>query len=228
MDPFHITSKKVLTLVCVIDKQQKKILLGYKKRGFGAHLWNGFGGKVEPGETPKEGAIRELEEEAGITVKDEKMKKAGLLLFLFEHDPVGLETHVYTANEYEGEIRECDEMRPQWFDFADIPYDQMWEDDRLWLPKLLDGQDPFFGRVYLKRKAMSAEEEEGFVEQVVQTTTSDTASVSVNHSTTMTQTVFKKAQPKSGPFAMFDHKLEYGLTGVPREVGLDGSVASYD
>ncbi|KAF8947160.1 hypothetical protein BGZ52_008155 [Haplosporangium bisporale] len=106
MDPFRITSKKVLTLVMVIDKDNQKILLGYKKRGFGAHLWNGFGGKVEPGETVHQGALRELEEEAGITVESHKLQKAGILMFLFENDPMALETHVYKAYEYHGQIRE--------------------------------------------------------------------------------------------------------------------------
>jgi 8-oxo-dGTP pyrophosphatase MutT (NUDIX family) len=65
-----------------------------------------FGGKVEPGETTREGALRELEEEAGITVKSEDFNKAGILLFQFENDPVALETHVYKTYKYQGQIRE--------------------------------------------------------------------------------------------------------------------------
>ncbi|KAF9435443.1 Nudix (Nucleoside diphosphate linked moiety X)-type motif 1 [Entomortierella beljakovae] len=197
-----------------------KILLGYKKRGFGAHLWNGFGGKVEPGETPKEGALRELEEEAGITVKPENLYKAGILLFLFENDPVGLETHVYKAFEYEGQMRECDEMRPQWFNFSDIPYDQMWEDDRIWLPKLLQDQDPLFGKMYFKRKPL--EESEETLEVATPNSTSSNSSV------TMTTASFTLNQPKSGPFAMSDYKLEVNLSAPPREIALDGTIASYE
>ncbi|KAF9936126.1 hypothetical protein BGZ75_004620 [Mortierella antarctica] len=222
MDPFRITSKKVLTLVMVIDKDLKKILLGYKKRGFGAHLWNGFGGKVEPGETPKEGAHRELEEEAGITVAPEKLKKAGILLFLFENDPVVLETHIYTAYEHDGQIRECEEMRPQWFDFAAIPFDQMWEDDKIWLPMLLKGQDPFFGRIYLKRKPSGDQEQV----EAVKSASSSTDAILANHSITMTSTPFTKAEPK--PFYMSDYHLEHDLPGVPKEVALDGTVASFE
>ncbi|KAF9313556.1 hypothetical protein BG003_005061 [Podila horticola] len=223
MDPFRITSKKVLTLIIVIDKDNHKILLGYKKRGFGAHLWNGFGGKVEPGETVRQGALRELEEEAGITVDDNKFQKAGILLFLFENDPVGLETHVYKAHEYHGEIRECDEMRPQWFDFKDIPYEQMWEDDKTWLPELLKGQDPFFGRVYLKRKPLEEEEEEGKV--TVEAAMPDSTT---NFSSTMATASFTTAQPKSGPFAMFDLHLDLNLSKVPKEIAFDGTIASYE
>ncbi|KAG0010465.1 Nudix (Nucleoside diphosphate linked moiety X)-type motif 1 [Entomortierella chlamydospora] len=229
MDPFHLTAKKVLTLVMVMDKDQQKILLGYKKRGFGAHLWNGFGGKVEPGETPKEGALRELEEEAGITVKPEKLYKAGILLFLFENDPVGLETHVYKAFEHEGQIRECDEMRPQWFNFADIPFDQMWEDDRVWLPKLLQGQDPLFGKMYFKRKPLDESVETETIAVTAPVTPVPSAtSFPVNVSTTMTSTSFTTTQPINGPFAMSDYKFEQNLPAVPREIALDGTIASFE
>ena len=50
--------KKVLTLVLVRDVARHRVLLGMKKRGFGAGKWNGFGGKLEPGETIEEAAKR--------------------------------------------------------------------------------------------------------------------------------------------------------------------------
>lgn len=50
--------RKVYTCVFLRDPGGKKILLGYKKRGFGAQKWNGLGGKVEPNETILEGAKR--------------------------------------------------------------------------------------------------------------------------------------------------------------------------
>lgn len=45
------TIKKVYTLVFVRDTVKKKILLGFKKRGFGMNKWNGLGGKVEKDES---------------------------------------------------------------------------------------------------------------------------------------------------------------------------------
>lgn len=57
---------KLLTLMLVFKNESKQVLLGMKKRGFGANKYNGFGGKVEKGETILEGANRELKEEAGI------------------------------------------------------------------------------------------------------------------------------------------------------------------
>jgi 8-oxo-dGTP pyrophosphatase MutT (NUDIX family) len=61
---------KILTLC--LTKEDGMILLGMKKRGFGEGRWNGFGGKVEEGETIVEAAIREMKEESGLTVKNWK------------------------------------------------------------------------------------------------------------------------------------------------------------
>ena len=51
-----MTQNKLLTLVLVCNAD--KVLLGMKKRGFGEGRWNGFGGKVETGETIPEAAVR--------------------------------------------------------------------------------------------------------------------------------------------------------------------------
>ena len=64
-------SRKVLTLVFLRDAT--RVLLGMKKRGFGVGKWNGFGGKVEPGETVVEAAAREVREECGYCVKTEDL-----------------------------------------------------------------------------------------------------------------------------------------------------------
>lgn len=50
--------RKLYSLVLIRDIPNDNILLGYKKRGFGMGKWNGMGGKVEPGESVLDGAIR--------------------------------------------------------------------------------------------------------------------------------------------------------------------------
>src|SRR3989344_1679925 len=108
--------KKVLTL-CVVY-QHPKILLGVKKRGFGAGRWNGFGGKVNEGEAIEDAASRELEEEAGIHALD--MTKMGVLDFEFENDSKILEVHIFRVTRFKGEPSESDEMKPQWFGIDQI------------------------------------------------------------------------------------------------------------
>ena len=136
--------KKTMTLCIIKDKD--KILLGLKKKGFGEGRWNGFGGKVKDGESIKDAAIRELNEEAGIKPLD--INKKGKLIFEFIDGDV-FEVHVFSATKFKGEIRESDEMKPQWFDVDNIPFDKMWPDDKHWFPLFL--KDKIFeGRFLFK------------------------------------------------------------------------------
>lgn len=135
--------KKVLTL-CIVH-QHPRVLLGMKKRGFGAGKWNGFGGKVEPGETIEDAAKREAREEAGIEVG--AIEKHAVLEFAFEDNPEVLEVHVFRAEIFEGEPKESDEMKPQWFHVDEIPLHLMWADDEHWFPLFLQ-KKKFTGRFW--------------------------------------------------------------------------------
>lgn len=126
-------NKKLLTL-CLVH-QNDRILLGMKKRGFGVGRWNGFGGKLNPGENIEDAAKREFKEEAGIEVKD--LEKAGIVEFEFKGNPEILEVHIFRAVNFSGEAAESEEMKPQWFRVNEIPFDKMWPDDKYWLPLFL-------------------------------------------------------------------------------------------
>ncbi|EFJ27207.1 hypothetical protein SELMODRAFT_5768, partial [Selaginella moellendorffii] len=127
---------KLLTLAIV--HKDGRVLLGMKKRGFGEGYFNGFGGKVEDGETIEQAAARELEEEAGITPT--KMDKRGILTFHFDDKPVPWEVHVYHVEHFVGDPCETEEMSPRWFLTQDIPFDKMWKDDPIWYPHFLQGK----------------------------------------------------------------------------------------
>ena len=127
--------KKILTLCFICHYSQ--VLLGMKKRGFGEGWWNGFGGKVQAGETIEAAAVRECQEEAGVTPLGISFRAK--LLFHFEGFREDLEVHVFLAEAFSGEVRESAEMRPGWFAFDAIPYDTMWADDHYWLPQVLAG-----------------------------------------------------------------------------------------
>ncbi len=127
---------KILTL-CIIHKHPR-ILLGMKKRGFGAGRWNGFGGKVQPGEEVESAARREMKEECGVDVRD--IEKLGIIEFEFKGNPEILEVHVFRALDFFGNPVESDEMRPQWFGINEIPFASMWPDDIYWFPLFLKGK----------------------------------------------------------------------------------------
>lgn len=128
--------KKLLTL-CIIH-QHPNVLLGMKKRGFGAGRWNGFGGKIEEGETIEEAAKREVFEESGAIVS--QMEKMGIVNFEFQDGSKNVEVHIFRANEFSGEIIESEEMKPEWFHEEKIPLENMWPADTYWLPLFLKGK----------------------------------------------------------------------------------------
>ena len=74
------------------------------------------------------------------------MDQVGFMVFSFQDKPLMIKIFVYIAQDYEGTPVETEEMRPQWFPVSQSPYDQMWPDDRHWMPMLLEGKS-FFGRV---------------------------------------------------------------------------------
>lgn len=137
--------KTILTLCVIYD--DARILLGKKKRGFGAGYWNGFGGHVEEGEMIEDAAYREVREEAMIEPRN--LQKRGVLNFYFQDMPEELEVHVFSTSEFEGEPIETEEMQPKWFLRSEIPFGQMWQDDQYWLPILLQGKN-FAGNFHFK------------------------------------------------------------------------------
>lgn len=132
---------KLTVVVHLIDKQNGRILLARKKRGFGEGKLNGLGGKIETGETAEEAAVREAEEELGITISKDDLVPAGELQFRFkDRTDWNIDNILFFAYEWVGNPRETEEMGdPQWIDFKDIPYEKLWADDILWLPSALAG-----------------------------------------------------------------------------------------
>jgi 8-oxo-dGTP diphosphatase len=115
--------------------------MGLKKRGFGAGMYNGFGGKPEEGESLKEAAIRELKEECGLETDAGCLRKVGEIAFSVpEKQEEDQTVHIYFIENWSGEPKETEEMKPAWCSRTSPPYDKMWEGDRLWLPQLLKGK----------------------------------------------------------------------------------------
>lgn len=135
MDWTHWTPRERATL-CFIVKDGR-VLLIRKKRGLGAGKINAPGGKLEPGESARDAAVRETREEIGVTPLG--VEEGGELHFQFA-DGYSLQCAVFLARDFEGEPVETAEAAPFWVSLDAIPYDEMWADDRHWLPLLLAGR----------------------------------------------------------------------------------------
>lgn len=130
------------TTLLYIEKSDSYLMLfrGKKKQDLNAGKWIGVGGKIEPGETPLEGVIREAYEETGLRIKDARLR--GVVEFVSEkwEDE---HMYLYTASDFEGEMRECDEGELRWIKKSEVFDLPLWEGDRVFLKYLLTGE-PFF------------------------------------------------------------------------------------
>jgi 8-oxo-dGTP diphosphatase len=137
-----------------------EVLLGLKQRGFGAGYYVGIGGKVEEAKDRTshdqamlavitQGAIREVEEEIGVQVAPEQLQPRGVIRFYFPHvsnESWNLEAFIFVTRTWQGEpIPKADaagvvEIVPQWFKTNALPFAQMWDDARYWLPAILAGK----------------------------------------------------------------------------------------
>jgi hypothetical protein len=69
------------------------------------------------------------------------LENMGVLHFYFDQNPDwNQDVNIFKIHNFIGEPTETEEMKPEWFDISRIPYDEMWEDDRIWIPRMLAGE----------------------------------------------------------------------------------------
>ncbi len=130
--------------VCYLLREKPtgiEVLLGRKKGGLGEGKLVGPGGKLEPGESAVEAAVREVHEEVGVTVLPQSLTLVGELSYPFTHHPQwSQKSWAFICRDFAGSPAESDELAPSWFPLAEMPYDRMWDDAKHWLPQALGGQ----------------------------------------------------------------------------------------
>ena len=126
---------RIDTLCHIIDGN--RILLKRAVRGISKGRWNAPGGKVEMDETPEESAVRETFEETGLGVK--VLFYHGLLNFrTFGLDDIFISCHLFSTREFVGSPHDSEEGEVRWFNTDNLPWNEMWPDDRYWMQLMLD------------------------------------------------------------------------------------------
>jgi len=141
---------------CYVRKNGKTLMLfrNKKEKDINKGKWIGLGGKFEPGESPEECCVREVKEEAGITLTDASLR--GVVTFVASDgscEPLYL--FLFTAENFEGEITECDEGTLSWVDDDKILDLELWEGDRMFWKKLLAGEGFFTAKFVYDGEALA-------------------------------------------------------------------------
>lgn len=145
---------KIATLVLI--NSSLHTLLGEKKTGeIGKGTLNSPGGKLEPGETLEECAIREVYEELGIRILPEHLRKVAVITFYAAGIP-DFEVHVYRTSKFTGHLGETADMIPGWYPYWWLPYKRMLGSDRKWFLRALIGK-PFCANVYYRERTKGFE-----------------------------------------------------------------------
>jgi 8-oxo-dGTP diphosphatase len=134
---------KLATLCYVMDKQNNSTLMIYrdkKENDYHKGKWNGLGGKFDPGETPEECAIREIEEESGLRVKSVKMR--GFITFPLFDGKEDWYVFLFTADEFEGKLIDSPEGHLAWILNNKLTEINLWDGDKIFIPWLFG--DKFF------------------------------------------------------------------------------------
>lgn len=139
--PVTLTPMCLCLLIRHAPDGRREVLLGRKKIGFGTGKIVGLGGHVEPNETAAQAAARETAEESGLIVAVGDLREVADVTFRFPAKPAwDMQVAVFVGDRFTGIARETEEIAPRWYPTDDLPVQDMWDDNRYWLPQVLDGK----------------------------------------------------------------------------------------
>lgn len=138
-----------LATLCYVRKDQQTLMIHRVKKENDMHAgkWNGLGGKLEPGETPEECAIREIWEESGLRVKNLILK--GIITFPGFYDEEDWYTFLFVIDDFEGELIDSPEGYLQWIPDNELLNLNLWPGDLIFIP-WLEQPDFFSGKFVYK------------------------------------------------------------------------------
>jgi 8-oxo-dGTP diphosphatase len=136
-----------LATLCYLRKDRHTLMIHRIKKENDMHAgkWNGLGGKLEPGETPEECAIREIQEESGLTVKSLKLR--GIITFPGFSDDEDWYTFLFVVEDFEGELIDSPEGELRWVPDKELLALNLWPGDRIFIPWL--GRREFFSGKFI-------------------------------------------------------------------------------
>ena len=130
------------TTLCYIEKDGCYLMMYRikKKVDVNQGKWIGVGGHCEEGESPDECVLREAREETGLILRNTRAR--GLVTFVSDKWEMEY-MHLFTADQFDGELIECDEGELAWIRKEKVSELPVWEGDKIFL-ELLAQDVPYF------------------------------------------------------------------------------------
>ena len=146
-------SNMKLATLCYVRKDGKTLMVHRVKKAGDMHQgkWNGLGGKLNPGETPEECAVREIYEESGLRVREPLLK--GLLTFPAFSNDEDWYAFVFVITQAEGKLIDSPEGILCWVEDEKLLELELWAGDRIFIP-WLDRPGFFSGKFIYQNGAL--------------------------------------------------------------------------
>lgn len=132
---------QTFTTLCYVEREQQYLMLHRtkKEKDINKDKYIGIGGHIEHGESPEECILREAMEETGLKLIHPRLR--GLITFVI--DDLDEYTFLYTCEEFEGELQECNEGDLEWIDKDKLDTLPLWEGDKIFFRLLQERRDFF-------------------------------------------------------------------------------------
>ena len=146
-----------LGTLCYIEKDSKYLMLHRIKKKNDIHqgLWVGLGGKFEPGESPEDCVVREVFEESGLQITDPRLR--GILTFPGFANEEDWYVFLFTATDFTGTLKECEEGELEWVDKTKLDELPMHDGDRHFLRYIQEYDGVFSAKFMYKNGVFTGE-----------------------------------------------------------------------
>lgn len=149
-----------LATLCYVQRNGQTLMVHRVKKQNDMHQgkWNGLGGKLEPGESPEECAIREVREESGLNCRNPRLR--GMITFPAFDEIDDWYTFLFTIDDFEGDLIDSPEGVLGWIDDDKLLALNLWPGDRVFLPWIFDNR--FFSAKFVYERGEFQEYEVTF------------------------------------------------------------------
>lgn len=135
--------------------KDKKVLLVLTHYGPEIKKYSGYGGGVDEDESPEEAVVREVREEAEVVVEEADLKKMAVITNITKKIPENTQSTfkltIFLTEKWKGEPKDLPGMQPKWFDFNKLPFDQMFPENKILFPMVLEGKCVEMDSAFVKK-----------------------------------------------------------------------------